>query len=112
MALEPALDRGRLVSGIVIEDQVEVQMGRGLVVDRLEEGEELLGAMAGQAFADDLAGCHVEGGEQGGGAVALVVMGHGAGAAFLEGQAGLGAVERLVWLFSSTASTSASAGGS
>ena len=38
---------------------------------------------------------HVEGGEQGGGAVALVVVGHGAGAALLHGQAGLGAVERL-----------------
>ena len=37
----------------------------------------------------------VEGGEQGGGAVALVVVGHGAALAGLDRQAGLGAVERL-----------------
>src|SRR5215213_12011301 len=34
-------------------------------------------------------------GEQRGGAMALVVVGHGAGAALLQGQAGLGAVECL-----------------
>ena len=38
---------------------------------------------------------HVERGEQGGRAVALVVVGHGAGPALLERQARLGAVERL-----------------
>src|SRR3954470_1693750 len=37
----------------------------------------------------------VEGGEQRGGAMALVVVGHGAGAALLQRQAGLGAIERL-----------------
>src|SRR5260221_1791047 len=34
-------------------------------------------------------------GKQGGGAVALIIMGHGAAFAGLDGQAGLGAVERL-----------------
>ena len=48
-----------------------------------------------QALADDRAVEHVQRREQGGGAVALVVMGHGAGAAFLHRQAGLGAVEGL-----------------
>ena len=38
---------------------------------------------------------HVERGEQRGGAVALVVVGHGAAAAGLDRQSGLGAVERL-----------------
>ena len=52
-------------------------------------------AVALHAAADDRAVEHVEGGEQRGGAVALVVMGHGAGAALLHRQAGLGAVERL-----------------
>jgi hypothetical protein len=37
----------------------------------------------------------IEGGEQSGGAVALVVVGHGAAFAGLHRQAGLGAVERL-----------------
>ncbi len=47
------------------------------------------------AQAVDLAGGGVEGGEQGGGAVALVVVGHGLAAALLERQPGLGAILRL-----------------
>lgn len=38
---------------------------------------------------------NVERGEQGGRAVALVIVGHGRGAALLQRQAGLGAIERL-----------------
>ena len=49
----------------------------------------------GHALADHRAVEHVERGEQGGGAVALIVVGHGAGAALLHRQAGLRAVERL-----------------
>ncbi len=41
------------------------------------------------------AGCHVERGEQRRDAVALVIAGHGCGAAFLQRQAGLGAVKCL-----------------
>ena len=48
-----------------------------------------------QQFNDDLALEHVEGGEERGGAVALVVVGHGAEAPLLHRQARLGAVERL-----------------
>ena len=52
-------------------------------------------AVPRQALPDDHAGEYVERGEQGGGAVALVVMGHGAGTSLLHGQARLGAVEGL-----------------
>ncbi len=51
--------------------------------------------MARLAFADDEAALHIERGKQRGRAVALVVVGHGAGAALLHRQARLGAVERL-----------------
>ena len=44
---------------------------------------------------DDLAVKDIEGGEQGGGAVALVIVCHGGAAPLLHGQPGLGAVERL-----------------
>ena len=47
------------------------------------------------AAAEDSAVQHVEGGEQGGRAVALVVVGHGLAAPRLDGQPGLGAVEGL-----------------
>ena len=58
------------------------------------------------AAAEDGAVEDVEGGEQRGRAVALVVMRHGAGAALLHRQAGLGGD------FSSTDNTTACAGGS
>ena len=52
-------------------------------------------AVTGEALADELAGEHVEGGEQRGRAVALVVVGDGPGAALVHRQALLGAVEGL-----------------
>ena len=61
----------------------------------IEEADELLMAVALHAAADDLAFEDVEGGEQRGGAVALVVVGHRPAAARLHRQPRLGAVERL-----------------
>jgi hypothetical protein len=50
---------------------VEVEIRERLSVDLLQKCQELLGAMARQAFPDDLAGRHVEGGEQRRGPVTL-----------------------------------------
>jgi dihydroxyacetone kinase len=61
----------------------------------LREADEFLVAMTLHVAADHAAVEHVEGGEQGGRAVALVVVRHGTGAAGLHRQARLGAVERL-----------------
>ena len=47
------------------------------------------------AAADDPAFEHVEGGEEGRGAVADIVVGHGAAAPLLDREPWLGAVERL-----------------
>ena len=69
--------------------------GRHLALDAVEEADELLMAVALHVLADDRAVEHVERGEQRRRAVPLVVVGHGAGAALLHRQAGLGAVERL-----------------
>ena len=74
---------------------MQVETGGCLVIDQPEEAQELAVPVARQARADHLAVEHAERGEQGGGAVALVVAGHGAGTPLLHGQAGLGAVERL-----------------
>ena len=69
-------------------------------------------AMAAHAFADDLARGDIERRKQSRGSVALVVVGHRAGAALLQRKSGLGAIERLDLAFSSTDSTSALSGGS
>ena len=66
-------------------------VGRYLDID----GVEKVMAVALHVPADDGAVEHVEGGEQRGRAIALVVVGHDAEPAVLHGQAGLGAVERL-----------------
>jgi len=51
--------------------------------------------MTRHAVADDEARLHVERGEERSGAMTLVVMGHGGGAALLERQSGLGPIEGL-----------------
>ena len=69
-------------------------------------------AMPRHAGPDHLAVEHVQSREQGGRAVALVVMGHGAGTALLHRQARLGAVERLDLALFVDQRTSALSGGS
>jgi len=92
---QPPFDFRRLVGGVVIDNQVDIQAGKGLAVDPVQEANELLAPVALQTLPDDRAVEHVERREQGRRAVALVIMGHGPGAALLHGQAGLAAVEGL-----------------
>ena len=66
-----------------------------LRLDRIEEADELLVAMALHVAADDSAIEDVEGCEQRGGAVTFVVVRHRPGTARLHRQPRLGAVERL-----------------
>ena len=101
-----------LVGGVVVEDHVDDLSGRHLRLDGVEEADELLVTVALHASADDLAFEHVESGEQRGGAVALVVVGHRPGRPFFIGRPGW--VRSSAWIcdFSSTDSTMAWAGGS
>lgn len=112
---QPRLDRWRLVSGVVVHDDVDVEPVGDIAVDHLEKVEELPGTVAPVALADHGAGGDVERGEQRGGAVTFVIVGAAFGHARQHRQHGLGAVERLdlalIWLFSSTQSTSARFGG-
>src|SRR5262245_42732796 len=55
MAGEPALHGRRLVGGIVIENQVEIELGRGRLVDPAQETDELDSAVLEHALADHLA---------------------------------------------------------
>jgi hypothetical protein len=92
---EPGANLGMLMSGVIVENDVNSFAGRHLCLDGIEEADELLMAVALHVAADDGAIEHVERGEQGRGAVSLVIVRHRAGAALLQGQAGQGAVERL-----------------
>lgn len=92
---QPAFHRLGLVGGVVVEDQVQVEVGRGLPVDQPQEADELGGTMAEHALTDDGARLHVERGEQRRRAMPLVVVGHGRTPAALHRQPQLGAVEGL-----------------
>jgi len=83
------------MGGIVVDDEVQIARLRRGAVDVAQELQELLVAVALEAAADHLAGGDVEGGKQGRGAVPLVVVGHGAGAALLKRQPRLRSVQRL-----------------
>ena len=76
------------MGGVVVQAEVDLQVLGHLPVDDLEEFQPFLMPVLRRALADDHAGQHVQRGEQGGGAVALVVVGHRAGATFLHRQAG------------------------
>ena len=69
--------------------------GWHLVLDGIKETDELLMRVSLHAAAEDDAVEDIEGGKQGGRAVPLVVVGHGAALAGLERQTGLGSIERL-----------------
>ena len=58
--VEPGADPGVLVGGVVVEDDVDDLAGRDVGVDRIEEANELLMAVALHAAADDLAFQHIE----------------------------------------------------
>jgi len=82
-----------LVGGIVIHDQVQLKFSRCLLIDVLQEADEYLMPVLQHAVANDLAVERVQCGEQGGRAMAFVVM--RAAAAGFQRQTRLRAVERL-----------------
>lgn len=84
-----------LVGPIVVYNQMQIEFGPRRCVDLLEEPDEFLVSMPRHAVADDFPIEHAQGREQGGRAVAFVVVRHGATAAPLQRKAWLGAVEGL-----------------
>ena len=92
---EPGTDHRGLVGGVVVHDQVDIEVLGHVGLDLVEELEELRCPVAGEALADHLAGGDVQGGEQRGCAVALVVVAAARGLAGPHGQQRLGAVQRL-----------------
>lgn len=83
------------MSGVIVEDRVDNLAGRDFGLDGVEEADELLMAMTLHVAADHLAVENIQRREQRRRAVPLVIVGHGSGAALLQRQTRLGAVERL-----------------
>ncbi len=72
---------------VIMEDDVNDFPGGNLGIDGVEEADKLLMPMALHVAADDGAVDSVECGEQGCGAVPLVIVGHRSDPALLYGQA-------------------------
>jgi len=62
---QPALDGGGLVSSVVVQDQVHVEVRGHGRIDLVEEAPELRGSVPAVAGADDLGSLDVEGSEEG-----------------------------------------------
>lgn len=95
VAHQPPLDRGVFVCGIVVSDQMQGLARGDLAINQTQERQPFLVPMARPAGGDDRAFGNIQGGKERGGAMALVVVRHRAAATGLEGQAGLGAIQRL-----------------
>src|ERR1700737_1779176 len=93
MAVEPSTDRGMLMGGVIVGNDVDVEIGRGLVIDGFEKGEPLLMAMARRQSRDQLALEIVERGKQSQRAVPHVIMGLGANMPDAERQSRLRALQ-------------------
>ena len=95
MTIEPGPRLGMLMRAVIVEDDVDDPAYRDLGLDGVQKADEFLVPVTLHAAPDNLAFEDIERGEQGGGAVSLVIMRHRAGSPFLDRQAWLGAVERL-----------------
>src|SRR5258705_13637275 len=95
MFFEPLHDVGMLVGGIVVDDDMDRLFLGHSGLDDVQKPDELLMAMALHALANNLALKDIERREQGGDAMALVIMGYGASAPLLHRQARLWTIKRL-----------------
>ena len=95
MFFEPRHDVGMLVGGVVVDDDMDRLFLGHSGLDDVQKPDELLMAMALHALANHLALKDIERREQGGDAMALVIMGYGASAPLLHRQTRLGAIKRL-----------------
>ena len=83
------------MGGVIVDDEMERQIGRGFGIKMLEEGQPLVVRVARRGLTEDLAVEIGECGKQRDGAVARVVVGLGADVANAARQPGLGALQRL-----------------
>src|ERR1700758_3127443 len=112
MPSQPLFDLGMFVGGVVVGDDMDVEISRALAINQLEKGQPFLMAVARRQAGDELAFEIIERGKQGQRAVPHVIMGLGANVPDPQGQTGC--VRSSAWHcdFSSQHITSALSGGS
>ena len=99
MALKTGNDFGMFVSGVVVADEVDIELGGNLGLDLAQEGQPLLMAMTRGSMSKDFAREIVQGGKQGHSYVTVVIVGLGADMTLAQGQIGLIELEGLILVF-------------
>src|SRR5215208_6234374 len=92
---QPALNGRSLVSTEVVDDDMNFELLRHLLLDLAKEGSQVLGAVLCVALADHVAGSDVEGGKQVGRSVPDVVVRSTLGPTEVHGQDWLSPFKRL-----------------
>jgi hypothetical protein len=88
MLVEPGFDLGTTVSAIVVDYQMQAEVGRERTVQTPQEAQKFLVSMTLVPLSNDLALKQFDRGEQGGRAIAFVVAGHGAAKPLFSGRPG------------------------
>jgi len=96
---EPVADRPGFMGCVVVHDDVNVEVGRHVALDLIQEFAELVRAVAGHALADDGARFHIERRKQRCRSVPLIIVRAPLGLSGPHRQQGLRAVERLYLAF-------------
>ncbi len=92
---QPSLDLGLLMRGVVVDDEMNIEVSGDVGLDVAQELKELLVTMTGLALGHHFPGGYVQCGEQGGGAMALVVVRYPFHVSQSQGQHGLTSFQRL-----------------
>src|SRR3990172_7332850 len=92
---KPLLNLGCLMSLVVVQNQMDLQVLWRLAVNLAQKAQELILPMTGQASTNNAAIQNIERGKQRGRAVPLIVVSHRAAAALLHRQTGLSPVQCL-----------------
>src|SRR5215470_4394211 len=110
MPLQPLGDPRMFMGGVIVGNDVDVEIGRALLIDEIEKGQPFLMTMARCQMGDELAVEIIERGEQGQRAVPHVIMGLGPDVANSQRQTRLRALERAPLTAASISGRSRSAG--
>ncbi len=95
VAIEPSGDRGMFMGGVIVGDDVDVEIARGLFIDGFEKGQPLLMAVAWRQTGDQLALEIIKRGKQGQRAMSHVIVGLGANVTNAKRQPRLRALQCL-----------------
>lgn len=92
---QPAVNQRGFVSSIVVQNQMDLKMGRDLSIDGVEECTKLYRSVPTMQLTNNLAAFGIQGSEQGSGAVPRIVISAPLGLTGSHGQQRLGAVQSL-----------------